>query len=245
MNIMRLGDHLTRFSNAIYSVESHCLDFASAAQLLQYAGGIEGIKYSAASEAGMYCSGVAEFERQQEVAVTPFLKAQAVFTVTWMALESMIDEINPPGASQIGKIGRLCLYLKDGNDAVVIPAGYNEFVVEWINLEKGLDTGYRPRTSLPDHVIPIGEGVYRVYSLRNHLFHGDFSGFYPTDERWNVYTKTLELGTRLVAITIQMALMIYFKDSGYMETSWAYYLFPEEDEISITKGFSKLHLSEH
>ena len=244
MNITRLGDHLTRFSEAIYAVEGHCLDFQNAGKLLQYAGGIQGVNFSAASEAGLYCSGVADFERQQEAAVTPFLCAQAVFTVSWMAVESLIDEINPPGHRQLGKIGRLCLYLKCGKDAVVIPGGYTDFLNEWITLEQALDDEYRPRISLPNHIAPLGEGIYRVYCLRNHLFHGDSPGFHPTDERWNVYTEAVKLGTRIVAITIQMALMISFKDADFMETSWAYFLFPDEDQISITEGFSKLHLLE-
>jgi len=41
-----------------------------------------------------------------------------------------------------------------------------------------------------------------------------------------------------------MALMISLKDAEFMETSWAYYLFPDHEEIPIKMGFSRMHLAE-
>lgn len=236
---------LPTICEAIYAVEGHCIHFQNAANLLRYAGGIQSIKYSAASEAGIYCSAVAEFERKQEMTLTPFLHAQSVFTITWMGLESLIDEIKPSGPKEIGKIGRFCKYLKSEKAAVLIPFGYTEFINEWKNIEQKFDAGYKQRPCLPEYADRLGEGIYRVYCLRNHLFHGDFSGFDPEDTRWSIYTNGLTLGTRIIAITIQMALMASLKDAHFMETYWASHLFLDQEEVPIIEGFSKLHLIEN
>ena len=242
MRIAPLASHLGRFKEAIYAVEGHNLDCTNVGNLLQYASGIREIDYSAASEAGMYCSGIADYERQEEQAVGPFLHGQSVFLLAWMALESLIDGLIPSREMDRGKIRALCAYLKKKRHLIDIPYGYSELVREWCVLEKAFDSSYSPRMQIPTDMDETGEGVFRVYCLRNHVFHGDFSGFDPADERWATYTHAMALGTRLTALTIQMGLMLRFHQASFMETYWHWKVFEGEDQISVKEGFAKLHL---
>jgi hypothetical protein len=241
VKISPIAAHLERFREAIYSVEGHCLDCTSVGSLLQYAAGIRTIDYSAASEAGMYCSGIADYEREQELILTPFLTAQSIFLLTWMALEKLIGEI-PEINDKLGKIGGLCATLTSQRRNFDEPFGYAVIVDDWRTLESSLDPSYRARTTLPSHVDFTGEGIYRVYSFRNHIFHGDFEGYHPEDERWEAYTQAMSIGIRLTELTIQMALSIRLQSREFMETHWHRRLFENEDTVSIREGFSKLHL---
>jgi hypothetical protein len=241
MNIISLTSHLGRFREAIFSVEGQCLEYSSVGNMLQYASSIQGVDYSAASIPGMYCSGIAELEREEESALAPFIVAQNIFLLSWMALESFADEVLSNNPS-LGKIGSLCIWLLNHGQVVEMPIGYREAVQEWIAIECKFPDTYRRRKSLPKHVDETGEGIYRVYCFRNHIFHGGFLGYDPSDKRWGVYTSALNLGSRIVAFTIQMGLMVAFRDSEFMETFWNSAAFGDHDEVSIREGFGKLHL---
>jgi len=246
MNLISVSQHLGRFKEAIFSIEEQCLEFAGATNLLDYASGIQGINYSAASEAGMYCRGVADFERSQEDVLNPYLAQLTIFTVSWMALESMIDELsskhNDVWPNDYGKIGNLCYFLKNEADNISLIPEYIEHLEQWKSIESTLQSNYKGRSVIPSHVCKLGEGIYRLYKLRNHLFHGEFSGYFPEDSNWHDHTKALEVGIRIIAFTIQMAFMATFKNAEYLDCYWHGSLSEENEQESIKKALGVLHV---
>jgi len=246
MELISISQHLGRFKEAIFSIEEQCLEFTAATNLLDYASGIQGIDYSAASEAGMYCSGVADYERSQEDVLNPYLTQLTIFTVAWMALESMIDELstkhNDVWPNTHGKIGNLCGFLKREASSIYLIPEYIEHLEQWKHTESTLPSSYKERKVIPNHICEVGEGIFRVYKLRNHLFHGEFSGYFPEDKNWNNHTKALEVGTRIVAFTIQMAFMATFKDAKYLDCYWHGSLSEENEQETIKKALGALHV---
>jgi hypothetical protein len=256
MELTALSTHLKRFSEAIFSIDGQCVSFSNTTRLLLFSSSIKGINCNL--DSGTYCSGIAEFEREQENVLEPYLKMQSIFSVVWMALENFIDELNPSrslGKNKhtgknvtIGKINALCRYICNEKNAISSIQHYKEYLEIWKSLEEKFDDGYNKKKNLPKYINENGEGIFRVYCLRNHIFHGDFSGFYPENKKWNVYTEALEIGVRIILFTLQMAFMAVFKDASHMYSCWHNTILNLEDfdkdidNVKVKRGLELLHL---
>ncbi|MDD5717679.1 MAG: hypothetical protein PHW64_07725 [Sulfuricurvum sp.] len=246
MNIISTQTHLKRLGEAVFSIEDHCVELFEAMKLLEYAANLTRIEYSPFSEAGMYCKGIFEDELIEQQTMEAYLLHLSIFSMSWMGLESIINEVlhqdKEKSPQHKGKIHALCSQLKSYSSKITVPREYKKCLSDWKKIEKELNDKYKYKNSTPPSVDLAGEGIYRVYTLRNHLFHGDFTCILPSDPLWNNYIQSLKLGTRIIAFTIQMFLMAHFSDKKYIATWWHGSLQEYTDQICIERAFKLLHL---
>lgn len=199
-------------------------------------------------------SGVFSFEATRSNMLTDMAKQLTIFNFIWGGLEALIDIIIPKDEIDChGKINATCSYLKKGYSSETIH-GYINMVDELLKIFKL--TGYCNDTlNLGDlhntyfyksHVNKTGIGLFLVYKIRNKFAHGAAGFPIPLDNDEDTsegfYTYIIRLSSRIVLLSTQMLLSVYFKDKNFdvgqiYLNSW----FTLED-MHILSILEKLHL---
>ena len=114
-----------------------------------------------------YCRGADQFHGAREELLERYITELTRFTYIWGALESLINDLNPPPAPEKGKINSICYYLKNKltPDTIIFP--YSDLVkqlkyvlqngeVNELNVLKRFDDA--------EHLSEHGIGLYVIYN---------------------------------------------------------------------------------
>lgn len=214
------------------------------ADWLYLAAGIEGIIFDRAhllSDFG-YCRGADNYELDRDQLLTSTLSELTRFLFCWGALESIIDQVDPPPhPSRKGKINAGCYLIQlhyKNNPPYGVDTAREALIVslqEW-NAPEELNQRFNRLSEFGNAAIVL----HGIYGLRNELAHGSLN--FPTLLDHTGIVETIKLCSLLTLITVQMLLAaslpgLHFNSSGISGVPYI--------DCDFQELLQHLHLVEH
>jgi|SRR5271157_1412567 len=169
-----------------------------------------------------YCESALDYENDRSALLSQFVTSLTVFSFVWGAFESVAKIMSPPS---IPKEER-----KDGNDSLTARVAYALKAVKPDGVYYCRLAGLRHRLARhPEYCSRIpadlgtvtdadaGQGIDLVRLIRNKFAHG--AATLPQRDDWNgrdsLDNQLVGYSCRLVLLTIQMMLRVFYKDRSF------------------------------
>ncbi len=241
-----ISEHCSDLSKLISGYESE-IEWPNQFEWLNIASGIKKVEFDVIrfDSCFGYCSDADQWYGAREELLEKYITELTSFTYVWGALESLIDDINPPPSPEKGKINSICYYLKNKLESIDIISPYDGLLNEIRDILDSSDVNepsILDRFQTSSYISKHGIGLFVIYKLRNLFAHGSLSFPYPDEENRpkSNYPEIVLLSTRIVLITIQMIWLAFYKNSVLKSSlHWE----PDEDgEYNIDEILRKIHL---
>jgi len=196
-----------------------------------------------------WCSGADEYTMAKETIFKDFVTNLSIFTFTWGALESAIDQIDPPphpDKNMQGKINSACYYICNHFKSRLLVKPYRDLLSRFQSkLSQSIACGALAKTlKIPHHIRLEAFGLYAVYKVRNMLAHGGMSFPEPEPKEHRAISPDpilIETATRILLLSMQMLLIAHYAGRNLTverERSG------EEKDVPLTEWLRVLHYSE-
>jgi hypothetical protein len=216
-----ISEHCSDISKFISGYEPD-IEWPNQFEWLNIASGIKKIEFdiSRFDTSYGYCSNADQWHGAREELLEKYITELTRFSYVWGALESLIDDLNPPSAPDRGKINAICYYIKNRLE-------FSDIINQYTNLLTKLKETLEPTDvresnilerfqKIPEYISQHGIGLFVIYKLRNQFAHGSISFPIPDEEsrpKGN-YHKMVLLSTRIVLLSMQMIWIAFYKNSG-------------------------------
>jgi hypothetical protein len=179
-----------------------------------------------------------DYENDRSELLTQLATSLTVFSFVWGAFESVAKIMVPPS------IPKVCR--KDGNDSLVARVAFalrplkpdGVYYCGLANVRHRLTIHPEYSDCISADLCPVtdadaGQGIELVRRIRNKFAHG--AAALPQRDDWNgkdsLDNQLVRLSCRLVLLTIQMMLRVYYKDRSFDVEVYGFKSDSDEEEI--------------
>lgn len=243
-----ISQHCSDLSKLISGYEPN-IEWPNQFEWLNIASGIKKVEFDITrfDTCYGYCSDADHWHGAREELLEMYITELTRFSYVWGALESLIDELNPPPAPDRGKINEICYYIKNRLE-------YSDIINSYINLLNELrqilgasDVSERnilQRFHASEYISEHGIGLFVIYKIRNRFAHGSISFPMPDEENRpkSNYSKMVFLSTRIVLLSMQMIWMAFYKNINLK--SKLHWESDEDEEYTVELILRNIHLKE-
>lgn len=172
-----------------------------------------------------WCAPADEYREARDVLLRRFVHDFSVFSLTWGAVESAIDVIEPPAhpdKSKRGKIRDACHLLRTAFDCrASVPQLADEVLSFREAAQRCIGLGAVEMRFAHSDIGTPGIGLFAVYELRNRFAHGSLVFPVPDGENRPIseHGSMVQHATRIVLLELQMLLLAYFGESSHLLSS--------------------------
>jgi len=156
------------------------------------------------------CESAHEYDLAKEQILKKFATELSIFSFIWCAIESLIENINPPShpdKKKRGKIRNICYFLNQNLRTSNLPDEYIESVLLFKKLSDSFLNQKKIQSKLnstPEGI--AGIGLLLVYELRNSFAHGSMFPAQPNEENEpiSLQVNLVQTASRICLLTIQL-----------------------------------------
>lgn len=249
--------HAYHLAKAMISIDGR-IEYEDVHDWLLLASGIDKIEFDVAKYDSClgYCEMADEYTFKKEKLTEEFVRNLAIFQFIWGSFEALMSELNLPEVPlKRGrtKVDSPCHYIKCNEKNEFKKLGYEHVFDQF---KKTATKFFKPSDfqsyfSCKKHVSNYSQGLYVIYKIRNHFAHGgDGLTRFPEPDRHddgiNYEANLMALSSRIVLLTIQMIILIYYGNPLEMIDCWWMKDFGEDrDEVPLAVVFSELQIDRH
>jgi hypothetical protein len=202
-----LSEHCCSLSKLVsgYDIE---LEWLTQSEWLNIASGIVKVEFDIMRYDSCvgYCRNADNWHFSREEILKKYVTELTRFTYVWGALESLIDDINPPPAPSRGKINAICYFLQNKLHSHDVIKPYLDVVKQLRHILENSDAKedyVLKRFDNLENISDHGVGLYAIYKLRNLFVHGSIGFPFPDEENRpiSMYPEMVRLSTRIVLLT--------------------------------------------
>lgn len=156
------------------------------------------------------CESSHEYDLARELVLKNFATDLTIFSFIWCAIESLINNINPPShpdKSKKGKIRNICYYLNKNLRTSNLPDEYINSILLFKELSQNFLNQKKLQSKLDSTPEGIaGIGLLLVYELRNSFAHGSMLPAQPNEENEpiSLQINLVQTASRICLLTIQL-----------------------------------------
>lgn len=198
------------------------------------------------------CGPALEYENEKSKTLEKVVRELSIFNFIWGAFESVSKAIEPPNINIKKRrtiIDDVMFYLKNNftNEKVIPEYSHKLNILEFL-IKK--DTQYIKNIDLEKiydnrFMNDAGKALALIRIIRNDFAHGSHS--FPEPDDWNMFSNFNEndyitrivISSKLMLLTIQMILIVCFKDNIFSIIEYQDY---EEYEINIIEKLLSIHI---
>lgn len=246
--LRRLMNDLACRAPVYVKKDGEVFGWAQAADWLELAGSVTKVDVlTGQDDDGLaYCETAMDYENDRSALLSQFVTSLTMFSFVWGAFESTAKVVSPPSIPKEMRVyGNDSLTARSANYLrYVVPDGVYLCALSKLRNRLGAHTEFAPL--LPDNLgllasAEAGQGLELVRIIRNRFAHGATA--IPQRDDWNgmdsADNQIVRVSTRLVLLTIQMMLRIFFGDRALELETWRG---DNDDVVPVSTMLLTLHL---
>ena len=187
VDLLPLSQHCVALSRVLTEIEDPPI-WMGVFDWLLVAGSVVSVEVDTIQHDSSYgwCAPADEYEDARDALLKQFVHDFSVFSLTWGAIESAIDVIDPaphPDKSKRGKIRNACHLLRTAFDSRACVSLLAEEVFAFrLAAQRCIGFGAVEERFAHSDIGTPGMGLFAVYELRNRLAHGSLAFPVPDGE---------------------------------------------------------------